>query len=213
MTRNVIYTSLILAFVAGFCDAATFTSAAQLFSAHVTGNLIIFAYGLVKGGDARTWEKLITFPVFVAAVLMAGWMAPKFRSDYRLLFIEGVVLFCAGAVTILLTVLGLQLEWWNAVMPFLIVWAMGVQNAFGRIYGKAVYTQTTVMTGNVTQLTLEISKLLFKRNGEASAGNVYRQTAIVGVFLGGCVAGAVGAEFLGLWTVIFPGVLLGVIYG
>jgi len=60
-----------VAFVAGFCDVATFTSANQLFSAHVTGNFVVFAYDLVKGVDEQTWRKLLSFPVFIAAVIMA----------------------------------------------------------------------------------------------------------------------------------------------
>jgi uncharacterized membrane protein YoaK (UPF0700 family) len=201
-------TSLILALVAGFCDTATFTAANQLFSAHVTGNFIVFAYDLVKGADAETWIKLISVPVFIAAVMTAGWMAPRLGNDYRLLFIEGIILFGAGVLTIGLSYFNLQVAWWSAVMPFVIVWAMGIQNAFGRLYSKAVYAQTTVMTGNVTQVTLDLSKLLFSRNGDVSAQNVRRQIGIVVLFLAGCVIGAIVASGFGLWTVLFPGILL-----
>ena len=80
LTRNIVYTTLLLAFVAGFCDAATFTAADQLFSAHVTGNFIVFAYDLVKGADTQTWTKLVAFPVYIAAVAAAGWMADCSRA-------------------------------------------------------------------------------------------------------------------------------------
>ncbi|WP_431210426.1 DUF1275 family protein [Puia sp. P3] len=49
---------------AGFCDAITFTKADELFSAHVTGNFILFAYDLVNEADYVTWVRLLTFPVF-----------------------------------------------------------------------------------------------------------------------------------------------------
>jgi uncharacterized membrane protein YoaK (UPF0700 family) len=236
LRRNIVYTTLLLAFVAGFCDAATFTAADQLFSAHVTGNFIVFAYDLVKGADTQTWTKLISFPVYIAAVIGAGWIAPRLSNGYRLLFIEGVILFVSGALAVLMPHISPPAPWWGTVMPFLVVAAMGIQNAFGRMYSKTVFAQTTVMTGNVTQLILEFSRRLGARHAEGSgnrangsgnrangSGNsangpgnggpgsgptIGRQTAIVCVFLAGCIAGAVAASDFGLWTVVFPGAAL-----
>jgi|SRR5580658_5438290 uncharacterized membrane protein YoaK (UPF0700 family) len=212
LSRKFLDASLILALVAGFCDAATFTGAHELFSAHVTGNFIVFAYDLVKGADAGAWIKLISLPVFIAAVMTAGWMAPRLGNDYRLLFIEGVMLCGAGVVTLGVSYFNLRVAWWGGVMPFVIVWAMGIQNAFGRLYSKAIYAQTTVMTGNVTQLTLDLSKRLFSKDRDVSGPHIRRQAGIVGVFLAGCVVGAVAASRLGLWTVLFPGALLTAVY-
>ena len=229
LTRNIVYTTLLLAFVAGFCDAATFTSADQLFSAHVTGNFIVFAKNLVQGADKQTWIKLISFPVYIAAVMAAGWGAPRLRNDYRLLFMEGIILFVSGALAVLLPHVSSLAPGWDAVLPFMVVAAMGIQNAFGRLYSKSVFAQTTVMTGNVTQLILELSRRRRKRNadgaGQSASGSgqgapgsgqsapgsglsIGRQTAIVAVFLGGCVVGAVAASDFGLWTVVFPGAVL-----
>jgi uncharacterized membrane protein YoaK (UPF0700 family) len=222
LTRNIVYTTLLLAFVAGFCDAATFTSADQLFSAHVTGNFIVFAKNLVEGADKQTWIKLISFPVYIAAVMAAGWVAPRLRNAYRLLFIEGVILFVSGALAVLLPHVSSLAPRWGAILPFMVVAAMGIQNAFGRLYSKSVYAQTTVMTGNVTQLILELSRRRGKRNADVagqgaprsgksvprSGLSIGRQTAIVAVFLGGCVVGAVAASDFGLWTVVFPGAVL-----
>ena len=218
LTRNIVYTTLLLAFVSGFCDAATFTAADQLFSAHVTGNFIVFAYDLVKGAGPQTWTKLVSFPVFIAAVGIAGRIAPRLGNDYRLLFIEGVILFVSGALTVLMPHVSPLAPWWGSVMPFTVVAAMGIQNAFGRIYSKSVFAQTTVMTGNVTQLTLDLAKALARKDRVDPAQPspeqhpptqpVGRQVAVIAVFLTGCVAGAVAASNYGLWTVVFPGALL-----
>ncbi len=67
--RNI---SLLLTFVAGYCDTVTFIAANEVFSAHVTGNFIVLAYDLVYRSNGETWTKLLTFPVFVAAVMTGG---------------------------------------------------------------------------------------------------------------------------------------------
>ena len=72
--------SVLLTLVAGFCDTVTFVAADSLFSAHVTGNFIVFAYDIVHEVDAHAWSKLVSFPVFVAAVA-AGRLVAEPADD------------------------------------------------------------------------------------------------------------------------------------
>lgn len=212
-TRDVFCSTVILAFVAGFCDAATYIGANQLFSAHVTGNFVVLAYDLFKGADRHTWIKLICFPVFIASVITAGWVAPKLRNGYFLLIIEGITLVISGALAILLSSFHFNSTLWNTSMAFLIVWAMGFQNAYGRLYMKSVYAPTTIMTGNVTQLSLDFAKILIAKNHDAvSFQNINKQFSIVAGFLGGCLVGGLAASNLGLWTVLFPGLLVIILF-
>ena len=62
--------TLLLAAVAGFCDTATFVSGDSIFSAHVTGNFIVFAAQVIVGTEENAWIKLVTFPVFIIAVII-----------------------------------------------------------------------------------------------------------------------------------------------
>jgi hypothetical protein len=41
LSKNIAYSTMMLAGVAGFCDTVTFVAADELFSAHVTGNFTI----------------------------------------------------------------------------------------------------------------------------------------------------------------------------
>src|ERR1700761_2510967 len=77
MARSVGTTSLLLTLAAAFTDSTTFVGADKLFSAHVTGNFIILAYDIIHGADANEWSKLLAFPVFVGAVMVAGWIANR----------------------------------------------------------------------------------------------------------------------------------------
>lgn len=204
--KNIAYISICLAFAAGFCDAATFTAADELFSAHVTGNFVVFAYDLIRGADANSWLKLLSFPVFTIAVITAGWFAPKLKSGYTLLLIEGLILLVAGGLDI---AFGRPGSMWSAVMPYVVVLAMGLQNAFGRLYATAAYAPTTMMTGNVTQLTLDIGKVLIPGVWNSDRRPAFaKQFIVIGGFLAGCIAGAFLAAHFGMFTVALPGVLL-----
>lgn len=204
--KNIAYISASLAFAAGFCDAATFTAADELFSAHVTGNFVVFAYDLIRGAEANSWLKLLSFPVFTIAVITAGRFAPKLKSGYTLLLIEGLILLVAGGLDI---ALGRPGSMWAAVMPYVVVLAMGLQNAFGRLYATAAYAPTTMMTGNVTQLTLDIGKVLIPGVWNSDRRPAFgKQFIVIGGFLAGCLAGAFLAAHFGMFTVALPGVLL-----
>ncbi|MEJ0058021.1 MAG: YoaK family protein [Bacteroidota bacterium] len=98
--KNILYSTVILAGVAGFCDTATFVAADELFSAHVTGNFIVFAYDIVNEAGANSWERLLTFPVFIIAVAMGG-MLSKTLQPYILFLVEGLLLLGAGVMSVL----------------------------------------------------------------------------------------------------------------
>src|SRR3954467_15170542 len=88
--------SLLLAFIAGFCDTVTFVSADELFSAHVTGNFVVFAYDVIKRTDLHAWIKLLTFPLFILSVIIGARISRKATNKYTLLKIEGVLLIVSS---------------------------------------------------------------------------------------------------------------------
>jgi uncharacterized membrane protein YoaK (UPF0700 family) len=180
--RNV---SLLLTFVAGYCDTVTFLAAGEVFSAHVTGNFIVLAYDLVNRSEGGTWTKLLTFPVFVAAVMAGGGLA--------------LLLLRANPAS------ALPLH----LVTMLVVVAMGLQNAFGRLYGKQTFGPTTVMTGTVTQAALDLSAGVATRFADATPReSLKKQAVLMAGFLLGCLLGAVAAKWIGLPVVMLPGLLL-----
>ncbi|WP_427873606.1 DUF1275 family protein [Flavobacterium sp. MMS24-S5] len=94
--KNIWYVTLLLTIIAGYCDTVTFVAADSIFSAHVTGNFIVFAYQIVKGSDLHAWVKLLTFPVFIIAVITGGRIALKATNRYTILFWEGIILVLSG---------------------------------------------------------------------------------------------------------------------
>ena len=104
-SNNIWYLTFMLTMIAGFCDTLTFVAADTIFSAHVTGNFIVFAYQIVKGSDLNAWIKLFSFPVFIAAVMIGGWMASKSKYKYKLLLWEGIILISSGLIAYILNTL------------------------------------------------------------------------------------------------------------
>jgi uncharacterized membrane protein YoaK (UPF0700 family) len=144
----------LLVLTAGYCDAITFITADE-FSAHVTGNFILFAYDIIKGANGQSWIKLISFPVFIIAVITGGWLIDKTSNKRNILLLEGFILAATGLIALGLKFENISSGWfaYGIVMP--VVFAMGLQNAFGKLYSKETYGPTTMMTGNVTQAALD----------------------------------------------------------
>ncbi|OCX52123.1 hypothetical protein BEL04_11560 [Mucilaginibacter sp. PPCGB 2223] len=203
-TRN---TTLLLCFAAGFCDTLTFVAAGELFSAHVTGNFIVFAYDIVKHSDHQSWQKLLTFPVFILAVMLGGQIAKKTSNIYTLLVLEALLLLISGVVSVFLLNNGQGSGWQVQLVAILIVIAMAFQNTFGKLFNKATYGLTTVMTGNVTQASLDLIKGITAANTEVWT-SFKKQITLIGGFLMGCLAGALMAKQYGLVAVLLPAVLM-----
>lgn len=199
--------TLLLASVAGFCDTATFLSGKSIFSAHVTGNFIVFAVHVIVGRDPDAWVKLLTFPVFVIAVMIGGWLAEKFHSKYFLLWAESMLLLACGP----LALLSHYFSHTNRLMYGIVlmaVFSMGLQNAFGKLYAKETYGPTTLMTGNITQAALDLGRLLRNDVSAETAQSFEKHLFTVSSFLTGCLLGALASSFFGLVSVTVPGLAL-----
>ncbi|HEY6899365.1 MAG TPA: YoaK family protein [Puia sp.] len=207
--RLISYNTLLLVMTAGFCDTTTFISVNKLFSAHVTGNFIVFVYDVINRVDLLTWVRLVTFPVFFLAILAGGWAAGKVKSRLGLLRMEGLLLVLVGLVSLGMRsfqVVSLDVDF---MIALLVVFAMGVQNTFGRLYSKETHGTTTTMTGNVTQMGLNLLAFVSrnKRTEEVKA-NLRHDALTVGGFLCGCFAGGMVAHFIGLTGILIPGIAL-----
>lgn len=213
---NAGWISGLLAMVAGFCDTATFVAGRSIFSAHVTGNFVVFAAQLATvSRDGAAWTRLLTFPVFVAAVMAGGWVVERAEHKRSILLVEGLVLIGAGVVAVCLPLFsGADRE----IVVFGIVLAavvgMGLQNAYGKLFAKETLGPTTMMTGNVTQAALSLGAVIRKgRNAdEAVRADLKGERIIIGAFFAGCLVGGVLAMWLGLGVIVIPGLAMTTCY-
>ena len=185
---------LILAFTAGFVDTATFVGADHVFSAHVTGNFVVFA-STVASGEHDGLVKLLTFPFFALGVLFVGVLQDKLCKKKGFFTIISVMIILSGCGFFFFkNGLGFQ----ACVMG--LVTAMGMQNATHKLYLKGTPT-STVMTGNVTQFFLDIVS--------PTKSAVYFSTIeMVISFFVGCMAAALCDIQMGIVSVVIAGTLL-----
>lgn len=211
--KNIWYVTLLLTMIAGYCDTVTFVAADSIFSAHVTGNFIVFAYQIIKGSDLHAWVKLLTFPVFILGVIAGGRIALKSVNHYTILFWEGILLVLGGMATYVFGYLEILSEWTMYAVAMTTVFAMGLQNAFGKLYAKETHGPTTMMTGNVTQASLDLGNLL--KTGLKDADvllSFKKQLVTISGFLTGCFLGAIAGKFFGLGTLVLPGAAMIICY-
>jgi uncharacterized membrane protein YoaK (UPF0700 family) len=200
----------VLSVTAGSVDVVGFLGLGGLFTAHVTGNLVILAARLVAGQPAPV-AHLISVPVFVGVLaltklLASGLERARMASLRPLLLLQWLLLsgfmaisFAAGrhadpnaAMMVVAGMLGVS--------------AMAVQNALVRISLRRA-PSTAVMTTNLTVFTIDIGDIMLGHDpaGVAKARNRGRHTwpAIAG-FLVGCVLGASCEAVAGLRAMVLP---------
>ena len=201
-------TRLILAFTAGYCDTATFVHMHGVFSAHVTGNFVLFAAALISGLNTADYLKLATFPVFLLAVLCGSYLfvsaaRRKASGLLRMLVAITALMLLASALAGLV-----RTDTGNAdiAVTLLLVLSMGLQNTLHHFIPGAM---TTVMTGTVVTTTARFArKLLGDDTLPPLAPGTTSTFALMCLFAAGCLGGAVLAHGAWPFALLLPSALM-----
>ena len=204
----------VLSTTAGAVDVIGFLALGGLFTAHITGNVVVVAAHYITGGFSEVGP-LLAVPVFVAVlgvVTLASMEAEKagYRSRRALLVLQAALL--AGC-------LGLGVGFGpfaDADCPMAVfvgmqaVAAMATQNALVMLALPGA-PSTAVMTTNTTQLTVDLATLAWGRGKPDDLDRVRRPAGVtlpcVVGFVAGCAAGAGLEIYCGLWALALPVVL------
>jgi uncharacterized membrane protein YoaK (UPF0700 family) len=215
MQHRPVLMATVLAAVAGWVDALGFFALAGVFTAHLTGNLVLIGEEVVRG-RGELLPKLLVFPAFfvgviVAAVVHAAWKKRGRSSVRAVLLAEAVAVagfmvagHLAGPVGDAGNMRPLALF---AVL--LGALAMGVQNAEGRLALRELGS-TAVMTTNITQLLLEIvnAARTQRRDRRRAWHRVRRQASPVLSFSLAAIVAAYAWLAVGFWGLLLPIVAL-----
>jgi uncharacterized membrane protein YoaK (UPF0700 family) len=200
----------VLSVIAGSCDVIGFLGLGGLFTAHVTGNLVILAAHMVSGEAAQV-APMLSVPVFMVMLgltrlVAAGCDSVGLAPLRPLLLLQFLLL--AGFLALGVAA-GPHVDP-NAAHAILAgmlgVSAMAVQNALVPLALKGVPT-TAVMTTNITRFTVDLGELLLGRDaGEVErARHRAKQTgAAIAGFVVGCALGGAGEAAVGLWSLALP---------
>lgn len=221
----------LLSWVAGFVDTSAFIILFGIFTAHVTGNIALAGSSFVSEDAETTITRLLMLPTFILTVALSSLLARYARHQQWSVF---AVLLTAEAIALSIflligtnlspaLLLDVQEEY---ILPIGMsgVVAMAIQNALMK-EAKGVfksYIPTTVMTGNTTQLTIDLVQFLsakFSATSESAkleaAEALERMTRFLPVIIGFALGGFVAAFFLlvseSWWSLTFPLVIIAVL--
>jgi uncharacterized membrane protein YoaK (UPF0700 family) len=194
-----------LAFVAGAVNSGGFLAVSQ-FTSHMTGILSLISEHLALGEARLAAAGLASFAAFLAgastsAILINWARRRRLHSEFALaLLFESLLLIAFGA-------LGHNLDAYSGsfvtITVLLLCYVMGLQNAIiTKISGAEI--RTTHMTGNATDLGIELGKLVYWNDTAHSPDRVLANREKLGIharliasFVGGGYLGALGFKRLG----------------
>jgi uncharacterized membrane protein YoaK (UPF0700 family) len=200
----------VLSVIAGSADVISFVGLGGLFTAHITGNLVILAAHVVSGGDAPL-AVILSVPVFMVVLLLTRLLAAGFEAIdlaslrplllLQFLLLTGFLVLCVAAGP------HIDPNAANAIIAGMLgVSAMAVQNAIPQISLTGA-PSTAVMTTNVTRFMIDLGEMALGRdpNKVASVRRRAKHTwpPIVG-FTVGCGLGAACEAAVGLWSLALP---------
>jgi len=180
-------TLLALTAVSGVVDAVCYLGLGRVFTANMTGNVVVFGFAVAGARGFSVTATLTSLAFFLIGAFCAGRAAPWVARDngvsHRLLLVAMGTEACFVATAALIAALAATVAtgWARYVVIGLLAFAMGVRNATVR--RLAVPDMTT------TVLTLTLTGLAADAGGER-ATTVYRRTGALAAMLTGAIVGA-----------------------
>ena len=204
---------MLLAFNAGAVNAGGFL-VLHMYTSHMTGFASQLADGTVLGNATLVLNASGALFSFIAGAavcaILVNWARQhRFHSVYALpLLLEALLMFPFGLMG------AITLTWRTPfavpLTVLLLSFIMGLQNAVAS-KTSAGAIRTTHMTGNITDLGIELGKMLYWNGKPATAGsplvrhNAQRMRtvgALIAMFVLGGLAGAYGFKHVGFVCVI-----------
>lgn len=215
----------LLAFNAGAVNAGGFL-VVGLYTSHMTGFASMLADNVVLGNMGLVLGALGTLLAFIlgamATALLVNWARQhQLRSEYALpLMVEALLLLLFG---LLGATMGRQTPFAVPLTVLVLAFTMGLQNALVTKISEA-QIRTTHMTGVITDLGIELGKLVYwNRHPAATHSQSRGQPAkvqanrfklrlyglLLGSFIGGGLFGATGFKHVGfIWVLPLAALLL-----
>lgn len=177
---------LVLTFTTGLVDAVSYLGLGHVFTANMTGNVVLLGFGLAGGSGLPVVAPLVSLGAFLLGATAGGVLAKRMGDRHRrqiavALVVEITLIAGAAVLAAAVTIRPDGLS--GDIVIALLAVAMGVRNATVRRIGVADLT-TTVLTLTITGLAAD-SPLA----GGSGAGSI-RRTAAVLAMLAGALTGA-----------------------
>ena len=201
----------LLSVIAGMVEVLGFLTLGGLFTAHVTGNLVMIAALLVRGGSP-TAPQVLALPTFIVALVAIRHFARALDARKVTLLRPLLLIQLLLLVSVLALAIGSDIRSPNgtpgSLAAILATCAMACQFATMRLAVPGA-PSTAVMTGNLTTAVLSFPQLLEPGRSlmQADADRFKKASTLVVGFCCGSVVGAVAFLLFNGWSWTFPVVL------
>jgi uncharacterized membrane protein YoaK (UPF0700 family) len=175
---------LVLTFTTGIIDAVSFLGLGHVFTANMTGNVVLLGFGLAGSSGLPVVAPIVSLAFFLVGAAAGGLLVNRIAEHHlalipRALGAEACLLAVATLVAAVVSVRtgSFAADSLIAVMAL----AMGVRNATTRHIAVPDVT-TTVLTGTLTNLASGLTAA-----GRSGQGTLRRLAAVVTMLVGGLV--------------------------
>jgi uncharacterized membrane protein YoaK (UPF0700 family) len=205
----------LLSVIAGMVDLTGFFMLGNIFTAHITGNLVVASAVAVRGGPLNP-AQLLAIPVFIVALALV-WLIARFsnRTGPSLVRLLLIVQFLLLASVLAFSVAAKPSSNPHGIpaclAALMAVSAMACQYGLLRLAIPGAIS-TAVMTGNLTNTVLSIMDTLSHGHPlmNADGGRLTRSLYLLFGFLLGCVVAAMALSTMGEWAWSLPTALAAV---
>jgi uncharacterized membrane protein YoaK (UPF0700 family) len=202
--------SILFGLIAGTCDASGYLALHKLFTAHVTGNLLILGIGWAAHTEGDVLGRVIAVPIFIIWVcfmcLCADWLQRRRLPVLRIMLSVMVALLLAF---MLLGVADGPFRSQDAPNNLLAgmtgVMAMATLNVIARMW-RVLAAGTTAMTANTLRMVIDLTELMLGRRPDETnlRSDSARLAATVLAFVAACALTALLHALAGTWCMTLP---------
>jgi uncharacterized membrane protein YoaK (UPF0700 family) len=177
---------LSLTLTTGMIDAVSFLALGRVFTANMTGNVVLLGFGIAGAGGLPVLAPLVSLAAFVAGARAGGLLSARLASRHPMDLGAALVIELSFTVAACVILAGVNVR--PGTVPAglviaLLAFGMGVRNASVRKIAVPDLP-TTVLTTTLTGLAAE-----FSLRGEAAAAvsTARRAAAVITMFLGAVI--------------------------
>jgi uncharacterized membrane protein YoaK (UPF0700 family) len=203
-----------MGFLAGYVDTLGFIALFGLFTAHVTGNFVLMAAALAGPAHASPPLKLLAFPAFIFGVAASRLLVvacerrgvAAIKPSYLLQLVLLLGFLVCG---VLAEPLGTTPDGLVIAAGMLGAAAMGAHSGTSKLL-LAHLAPTSMMTGNVTQLVIDVVDRMRGVGDAAMRARCTKSLWLITAFALGCGAAAFAYTAWGFAALAVPAAILAV---
>ena len=175
---------LALTFTTGLVDAVSYLALGRVFTANMTGNIVLLGFGIAGSGGLPVVAPLVSLAAFLVGAGAGGVLVTAMGSHHLVLVARALAIEVSLLAVATIVAAATTVEPGHApayVLIVLMASAMGVRNAVVRRIGVPDLT-TTVLTMTLTGLAAES-----RPAGGSGKGSVRRIAAVLAMLTGALI--------------------------